>query len=99
MQAAETLAAQLGERNDFRLVFGPTNVGIHRAAVALELSRPGEALRVAERVEVSGAPSIERRFAHAMDLARGYAQQREDLGAPTTRPELRPLAERLGIAG
>lgn len=131
LSTAEGLAGRLGERNDFRMVFGPTNVGIHRASIALEFSRPGEALRVGERVDVSGSPSVERRFSHTMDLARGYALRGEDLGAvhmllraeqespedarlnlvtratvrdlltretPTTRPELRPLAERLGIA-
>jgi transcriptional regulator with XRE-family HTH domain len=131
LDVAAQAAARTGETNHHRLVFGPTNVGIHRGSVALELSRPGEALRVAERIDVSTSPSIERRYSHYLDLARGYAIQREDLGAvhmlmradrespeesrlnlgvralvrdlltretPTTRPDLRPLAERIGVA-
>jgi transcriptional regulator with XRE-family HTH domain len=124
-------ATLTGETNHYRLVFGPTNVDIHRSAVALELSKPAEALRVAERLDVSESPSVERRHAHYLDLARGYAMQRNDLAAvhmllradrecpeesrinlvvratvrdlltretPTIRPELRPLAERIGVA-
>jgi hypothetical protein len=35
---AGVIAQRLGEdRNDFWTVFGPTNVGIHRASVAVEL--------------------------------------------------------------
>ncbi len=131
LSVAERAAAVVGETNHHRLVFGPTNVGIHRGMVALELSRPGEALRVAERLDVAQSPSIERRHAHFLSLARSYAGQRDDLAAvhmlaradrecpeesrlnlgfratardllfretPTTRPELRPLAERIGIA-
>lgn len=131
LDAGAQAAAATGETNYHRLVFGPTNVGIHRGVVALELSRPGEALRAAERVDVTPLPSVERRYSHYLDLARGYALQRDDLAAlhmllradrecpeetkvnlnvratvrdlltretPTTRPELRPLAERIGVA-
>jgi hypothetical protein len=113
------------------MVFGPTNVGIHRAVVALELSHVPESLRLAERVDVTAAPSVDRRYSHYLELARGYAIQREDLAAvhillradrespeesrvnlstratvrdllsretAITRPELRPLAERIGVA-
>ncbi len=130
LDVAARVAARVGETNHHRLVFGPTNVGIHRGAVALELSRPAEALRVAERVDVTGSPSVERRYSHYLDLARGYAIGREDLAAvhmliradrespeesrlnlnvralvrdlltretPTSRPDLRPLAERIGV--
>ncbi|MEV2236716.1 helix-turn-helix transcriptional regulator [Micromonospora sp. NPDC049891] len=128
---ADRMAAVTGETDHHRLFFGPTNVGIHRAAVVLELSRPGEALRVGERVDVGRAGSVERRHSHYLHLARGYATQRDDLAAvhmllradrespedsplnllmrstvrellaretPTTRPELRVLADRVGVA-
>jgi hypothetical protein len=36
------------------MVFGPINVGIHRAMVALELSHVPESLRLAERVAPRG---------------------------------------------
>lgn len=128
---AERAAAVTGETTLHHMYFGPTNVGIHRAAVALELSRPGEALRAAEHVDITQSPSVERRHSHYVDMARGYAIGKEDVAAlhmllradrecpeesrlnvlyralvrdllqresPTTRPELRPLAERIGVA-
>lgn len=131
LAVARRAAAVVGETNHHRLVFGPTNVEIHSAAVCLELSRPSEALRVAERIDVTGSASIERRHSHYLDLARSYAIDRQDLGAvhmlnrahrecpqesefnltlravvrdlltretPTTRPELRPLAQLVGVA-
>ena len=131
LDTAQRAAGVVGEHNAHRLVFGPTNVAIHASMVALELSRPGEALRIAERIDVTGLPSIERRHAHHLSLARTYADTRDDVGAvhlllradrecpeesalnltmravvrdlltretPTTRPELRPLAERIGVA-
>lgn len=131
LDAAGRAAAATGETNHYRLVFGPTNVDVHRATVALELSRPTEALRIAQRVDVTGSPSIERRHAHYLDLARSYAVGKDDLASlhmllradrecpeesrvnltvrgvardllsretATTRPELRPFAERIGVA-
>lgn len=124
------LAAITGEATYHRTFFGPANVGIHRAAVVLELSRTGEALRLAERVDVGDLPSVERRYSHYLQLGRAYAIRREDLAAvhmlgradrespedsrlnlvmratvrellvretPTTRPDLRGLAERVGV--
>jgi transcriptional regulator with XRE-family HTH domain len=81
LDTAERVAAQLGDRNDFRTVFGPTNVGIHRVSVSLELSRPSEAIRHAQRYDVSRLPSVERRFAHCLELARAYSIRGEDLAA------------------
>jgi transcriptional regulator with XRE-family HTH domain len=131
LDAAQRAAAVTGETNHHRLVFGPTNVGQHRAAVALEMSRPTEALRIAEQIDVRPMPSVERRHSHYLDLARAYAVLRSDAGSlhmllradrecreesrlnlgfravtrellnretATTRPELRPLAERIGVA-
>lgn len=128
---AERAAGVVGENNVYRMVFGPTNVALHQVATSLELSRSGEARRVAEHIDVTHLPSVERRFAHYLDLAKGYALGREDLAAvsmlaraeresaeearlnivfravirellhretPTTRPELRPIAERAGVA-
>ncbi|NIL44012.1 helix-turn-helix transcriptional regulator [Salinispora arenicola] len=131
LSEAEKLAAVVGETTHHWLFFGPINVGIHRAAVALELSRHGEALKLGERVDVTGSPSVERRHSHLLHLARGYATQRDDVAAslmlsrahqespedsrlsltmrallrellaretPTTRPELRSLADQVGVA-
>jgi transcriptional regulator with XRE-family HTH domain len=131
LAAASRAAGVTGETNHHRLVFGPVNVGIHHGAVCLELSRPSEALRLAEHLDVTSAVSVERRHSHYLDLARSYAIRREDLAAthmliradrecpeesrfnvtlrgvvrdlltretPTTRPDLRPLAARIGVA-
>lgn len=127
---AERAARATGENNTHRLVFGPTNVSMHRAMIATEMSRTSEARRIAEHIDVAALPSIERRFTHHLDLAKGYAVQREDVSAlhlllraeresseearlniifraivrellsretPTTRQELRALAERSAV--
>jgi hypothetical protein len=45
-------AAQLtGDRNDFWLAFGPTNVAIHRVRLATEMSDSLDALRQAAHVD------------------------------------------------
>ncbi|HYQ62024.1 helix-turn-helix transcriptional regulator [Actinophytocola sp.] len=81
LETAEQVAAKVGERNDFRTVFGPTNVGIYRVWLAVELSKPGEAIRAAQHCEVSGLPSVERRFSYFVELARAYSIRGEDVAA------------------
>jgi transcriptional regulator with XRE-family HTH domain len=81
LETADRVAAKLGDRNDFRTVFGPTNVGIHRVWLAVELSKPGEAIRVAQRYDVSSLPSVERRFSYFVELARAYSVRSEDVAA------------------
>jgi hypothetical protein len=81
LDVADRVAAKLGDRNDFRTVFGPTNAGIVRVRVAVELSRPGEAIRIAQRFDVSGLPSVERRFAYYLELARAYSIRADDVAA------------------
>jgi hypothetical protein len=81
LETADQVAAKVGERNDFRTVFGPTNVGIYRVWLAVELSKPGEAIRAAQHCEVSGLPSVERRFSYFVELARAYSIRGEDVAA------------------
>ncbi|WP_218952295.1 helix-turn-helix domain-containing protein [Amycolatopsis anabasis] len=81
LDTAEDVAARLGERNDFRTVFGPTNVGIYRMWLAVELSKPGEAIRQAQRYDITTVPSVERRFSHYVELARAYSIRAEDVAA------------------
>lgn len=81
LDQADRTAARTGETQHHHIFFGPTNVDIHRAAAILELSRPGEAIRVGERVDVGRSPSIERRHSHMVHLARAYAGRRQDLAA------------------
>ena len=41
-------------------VFGPTNVGLHAVSVEMEMGEAGEALRLADDIDISGSPSLER---------------------------------------
>jgi hypothetical protein len=81
LEIADQVAAKVGERNDFRTVFGPTNVGIYRVWLAVELSKPGEAIRAAQQCDVSMLPSVERRFSYFVELARAYSIRGEDVAA------------------
>jgi transcriptional regulator with XRE-family HTH domain len=81
LEIADQVAAKVGERNDFRTVFGPTNVGIHRVWLAVELSKPREAIRAAQNLDVSTVPSVERRFSYFVELARAYSIRGEDIAA------------------
>lgn len=81
LEIADRIARVVGDRNDFRTVFGPTNVGIYRVWLAAELSKPGEAIRAAQHLDVSGLPSVERRFTFYVELARAYSLRGEDFAA------------------
>lgn len=81
LEIADRVAAKTGERNDFRTVFGPTNVGIYRVWLAVELSKPREAIRAAQTCDVSAMPSVERRFSYFVELARAYSIRGEDVAA------------------
>jgi transcriptional regulator with XRE-family HTH domain len=81
MEIADRVAGTTGERNDFRTVFGPTNVAVHRVWLAVELSRPREAIRAAQSCDVSVLPSVERRFSYFVALAKAYSTRGEDVAA------------------
>ena len=81
---AEVAARRLGaDRDDFGTEFGPTNVAVHRVAVAVELGDSGEALRRAAGVDPSRL-SPERRARFLIDVARAHAQ-RHNVAAATSR--------------
>src|SRR2546430_7709375 len=63
-------AATTGETNHFRMVFGPTNVAVHRVSTAVELGHTSEALGLAERVAIQHSPAVERRLTFRRDPAR-----------------------------
>ena len=76
---AAMIAQRLGEdRNDFWTVFGPTNVGIHRASVSVELGDAGLVVEQARVIDPAHLPSLERRAHHLLDMAQGYGQWRKD---------------------
>jgi transcriptional regulator with XRE-family HTH domain len=76
---ASLVAQRLGEdRNDLWTVFGPTNVGIHRASVSVELGDAGRVVEQARAIDPSHLLSLERRAHHLLDLAQGFGQWRKD---------------------
>jgi transcriptional regulator with XRE-family HTH domain len=92
LAAADRLAQELGEgRNDFGTEFGPTNVQLHRVAVAVDLGDAGEALDVADEIDPSGL-SPERQAHLLIDIARAHAQRRHIADATATLLEAERLA-------
>jgi transcriptional regulator with XRE-family HTH domain len=69
-----------GEGNVMRTVFGPVNVALHAVSVEMETGEASEALRIADDVDASGSPSLERRTTFALEVARCYEQRRDDPG-------------------
>lgn len=69
-----------GDTNVMWTVFGPTNVGLHAVSVEMEMGEAGEALRLADDVDISGSPSLERKTTFALEIARCYEQKRDDPG-------------------
>ena len=78
---ARWIAATTGETNHYRMVFGPTNVDIHRVSAAVELGRTGQALELAERVAIERSPAVERRLTYRLDAARCYVRKKADVAA------------------
>lgn len=77
LRDARAMADQVGDgRNDYNTEFGPTNVGLHEVAVAVDLGDAGVALRAAQAVDASGL-SAERQTHFQVDVARAYAQRRQ----------------------
>ncbi len=74
-------AAQMaGDANVMWTVFGPTNVKLHAVSVEMEMGEAGEALRLADDIDMSGTPSLERKTTFALEVARCYEQRRDDPG-------------------
>jgi hypothetical protein len=83
LAAAERIAERLGEdRNDLGTEFGPTNVLLHRVAVAIDLGDAGEALDVAHKIDAAGL-SPERQARLLIDIARAHTQRRHVTDATT----------------
>jgi hypothetical protein len=75
-------------------VFGPVNLAIHGVQVATELGDSREALRRADRVEVTKLPAslVERRTTLLIDIARSQAGQGDHGAAGDTLLEAERLA-------
>lgn len=84
LRAATVCADELGhDRADLGTVFGPTNVAIHRVAVAIELGDAREAIKQIPRVKLDRLPDelTERRSRFLIDVARSYEQVGDDQAA------------------
>ncbi|HEU0128951.1 MAG TPA: helix-turn-helix transcriptional regulator [Pseudonocardiaceae bacterium] len=95
LHEAAATAGRLGQdRNDFWTAFGPTNVAIHAVSVDVELGDPAAGLCRAPSVDPSrlSPELVERRVYHMIDLARGYAHQRNDAAAVLTLLEAERVA-------
>jgi transcriptional regulator with XRE-family HTH domain len=77
-KAAEVLGH---DRNDLHSSFGPTDVGIHAVRVEIVLGRIRRALRLASKVDVSGAVTSERQARHYIALALAHAKERDAAAA------------------
>jgi transcriptional regulator with XRE-family HTH domain len=129
-ERAYAAARAVGEGNVMWTAFGPTNVGLHAMSVEMESGEAAEALRLADDIDVSALPSLERQTTFALEVARCYEQRRDDPGVllhllsaeatgpedmrynamarelvqgllkrarPTYAPQVRALAERVGL--
>jgi DNA-binding XRE family transcriptional regulator len=71
-------AKAAGEGNVMWTVFGPTNVDLHAMSVEMESGESGEGLSIADRIDVTNAPSLERQTTFYLELARLHDQRRDD---------------------
>ncbi len=69
-----------GEANVLWTQFGPLNVHVIAVGVETALGNSTAALRLAERVDATKLPSVERRATYLLEVARSYEQRGEDTG-------------------
>lgn len=86
-------AAELaGEGNIMWTVFGPTNVVLHCVSIEMEAGDASEALHVADDVDTSRLPSMERLFTFNLEVARCHSLRREDAAVLLSLRELEEFA-------
>jgi transcriptional regulator with XRE-family HTH domain len=93
-QEALPAARSAGEGNVMWTVFGPTNVDLHAMSIEMECGESAEGLSIADKIDVTGSPSLERQTTFYLELARLNEQRRDDaavllhlLEAERTGPE------------
>ncbi|GAA1500921.1 helix-turn-helix transcriptional regulator [Kitasatospora kazusensis] len=89
---AQVTAQRVGEGNVGWTAYGPTNVELHRISIEMEAGEAGEALRMADAVDTSGLPSMEREFTFTLEVARCYDLRREDTAVLLHLLELERMA-------
>jgi len=78
-EPAHKAALRVGEgQNYHQTVFGPTNVAMHMVSVEHEQGEITEALRLADDVDISQIPSLERKTSHLYQVARCYDCRNND---------------------
>ncbi|MGH3831899.1 MAG: hypothetical protein ACRDRS_15875, partial [Pseudonocardiaceae bacterium] len=78
-EPAHKAALRVGEGHNYhQMVFGPTNVGIHMVCVEHEQGEVSEALRLADDVDISQIPSLERKTSHLYQVAQCYECRNND---------------------
>jgi transcriptional regulator with XRE-family HTH domain len=93
IDAAREVANHMGrDRNDYGLAFGPSNVGQHEVAIAVELEDGNEVVRRARNVRLPATVPPVRRGHHYIDLARGYVIAGDEGAAMRSLQEARRIA-------
>ncbi|MGH3625124.1 MAG: helix-turn-helix domain-containing protein [Sciscionella sp.] len=91
---ADEIAARVGEGEAHHLYFGPTNVGIWRTAIGVELGEGAKVAEYAAAINPGAVRSTGRRASLYADVGRGMAQERgkerEALAAIRQAEELAP---------
>ena len=78
-EPAHKAALRVGDGHNYhQTVFGPTNVAIHMVSVEHEQGEITEALRLADDVDISQIPSLERQTSHLYQVARCYECRNND---------------------
>jgi hypothetical protein len=78
-EPAHKAAVRVGDGHNYhQTVFGPTNVAIHLVSVEHEQGEITEALRLADDVDISQIPSLERQTSHLYQVARCYECRNND---------------------
>jgi hypothetical protein len=79
LRAARKIADVVGaDRNDWHMCFGPTNVAMHGVHLAAEEGDTGEALRLADSVELSPDMPLERRTRYLIEVMNCSRVRRDD---------------------
>ncbi len=79
LKSAATIAdADGADRERYSLIFGPTNVSIQTAGILVDLRRPCDAIREAERVRPGRTGSVNRTCYHHLHLARAHGMVGND---------------------
>jgi transcriptional regulator with XRE-family HTH domain len=76
LDEADAVAGRVGEGETHHLYFGPTNVGIWRIAIGVELAEGAKVAEYASAIQPGAIRSVGRRASCFADVGRGLAQER-----------------------